>query len=83
MAFRRYPKKQFHFALLILLVITLILIFVSGLWGGSSSLRIAAKPRDVRDPWLWPFASSSIWNHPIGSQASYHPAQLPQAKGKS
>ena len=29
-----------------------------------------------RDPWLWPFASNSIWNMPIGSEARYVPAGL-------
>lgn len=30
-----------------------------------------------RDPWLRPFASESIWNTPIGSDAVYVPADLP------
>ena len=29
---------------------------------------------ELRDPWLWPFASDSIWNQPIGSEAVYVPA---------
>ena len=35
----------------------------------------------TRDPWLWPFASNSIWNHPIGSEARYVPAGLKAAGG--
>ncbi|WP_248277274.1 hypothetical protein [Brasilonema octagenarum] len=33
-----------------------------------------------RDKWLWPFASNSIWNMPIGSRAVYRPANIQQAK---
>lgn len=29
-----------------------------------------------RDPYLWPFAQTSIWNMPIGSNAIYKPAML-------
>lgn len=29
-----------------------------------------------RDPYLWPFAQTSIWNMPIGSDARYVPAQI-------
>ena len=32
-----------------------------------------------RDPWLWPFAQTSIWNMPIGSGAQYVPAKLGRA----
>ncbi len=30
----------------------------------------------ARDPWLWPFSQTSIWNMPIGSGAVYEPANL-------
>jgi hypothetical protein len=33
-----------------------------------------------RDPWLWPFSPTSIWNMPIGSGAVYKHAHLPAAK---
>lgn len=33
-----------------------------------------------RDPLLQPFASDSIWNHPIGDQAVYVPAQLMRSR---
>ncbi len=32
-----------------------------------------------RDPWLWPFEASSIWNQPIGSEAVYVDANLQDA----
>ncbi len=40
-----------------------------------------AQPKNAfeatsRDPLLWPFAATSIWNMPIGSNASYEPAKL-------
>jgi len=34
-------------------------------------------PPQVRDPLKWPFASTSIWNMPIGSNAVYVPANIP------
>jgi hypothetical protein len=33
-----------------------------------------------RDPLEWPFAQSSIWNMPIGSEAVYVPANIPPQK---
>lgn len=35
------------------------------------------EPEEVRDPWLRPFRSDSIWNTPIGSGAVLQPAGLP------
>ncbi|MEL7533338.1 MAG: T9SS type A sorting domain-containing protein [Bacteroidota bacterium] len=35
--------------------------------------------QNSRDPFLWPFADSSIWNMPIGDQAVYVPALIEQA----
>ncbi|MEM9456548.1 MAG: hypothetical protein AAGF11_20390 [Myxococcota bacterium] len=32
-----------------------------------------------RDPWLWPFSADSIWNHPIGANAVFVPANLEAA----
>ncbi|MEO0468368.1 MAG: T9SS type A sorting domain-containing protein [Bacteroidota bacterium] len=32
-----------------------------------------------RDPFLWPFADSSIWNMPIGANANYVPALIQSA----
>jgi hypothetical protein len=37
--------------------------------------NLAEQPRN---PWLWPFSSNSIWNMPIGSDATYIPANLPK-----
>jgi hypothetical protein len=37
----------------------------------------------TRDPLKWPFASTSIWNMPIGSAARYVPAQIEQATYKA
>ena len=38
--------------------------------------NVFAQAPATRDPWLWPFASDSIWNTPIGSGAQYVPANL-------
>lgn len=40
---------------------------------------VAADEPAARDPWLWPFSATSIWNHPIGDEAEYVPANLPAA----
>jgi hypothetical protein len=33
----------------------------------------------TRDPWQWPFSANSIWNMPIGENATYEPANLKAA----
>lgn len=38
-------------------------------------------PSTSRDPLKWPFASNSIWNMPIGSNAVYVAANLPAVPG--
>jgi lysophospholipase L1-like esterase len=43
-------------------------------------ITAAAEEQAKRDPWLWPFASTSIWNTPIGDGARLVPADL-QARG--
>lgn len=45
-------------------------------------ISVASSPApspNTRDKWLWPFASKSIWNMPIGSGASYTPAGIQQS----
>ena len=49
----------------------------------SSAMQgISAEVPEVqkRDPWLWPFSPLSIWNMPIGSNADFTPANLPESK---
>ena len=54
----------------------MMLMFCHGHAGASS------KPvPHARDPMKWPFASNSIWNMPIGSDAVYKPANLPAIPG--
>lgn len=43
---------------------------------GTGETLLSAKPPSTRDKWLWPFASTSPWNMPIGSSARYSPANL-------
>ncbi len=38
-----------------------------------------ATEEDIRDPWLWPFSSTSIWNMPVGDEAIYEPANFEEA----
>ena len=47
-------------------------------WVGGSIYPVHAQEvlSGERDPWLWPFTPTSIWNHPIGSDAVYEPANL-------
>ncbi|MEN9866810.1 MAG: hypothetical protein RL748_2400 [Pseudomonadota bacterium] len=40
-----------------------------------------ASDKASRDPFKWPFASNSIWNMPIGSDAVYIPAKLAPVPG--
>ncbi len=35
-----------------------------------------ARYEGTRDPWLWPFSETSIWNMPIGSGAALQPANI-------
>jgi hypothetical protein len=37
----------------------------------------ASTAQTTRNPWLWPFASNSIWNVPIGGAAKYQSANIP------
>ncbi|NJN29042.1 MAG: hypothetical protein HC824_00125 [Synechococcales cyanobacterium RM1_1_8] len=84
MASQRSKAKRLYLALFLLTSLGLSLFWAWGLWGQSFGLGNHALSTNTpavmgRDPWLWPFTSNSIWNHPIGSQANYHPAQLPKA----
>lgn len=42
---------------------------------------LSGMPSLARDPWLWPFASDSIWNMPLGSEALLVPAGITAASG--
>jgi hypothetical protein len=44
--------------------------------GGGTPLQPLAPPLQTRDPLKQPFASTSIWNMPIGSNAQYVAANL-------
>jgi hypothetical protein len=50
------------------------LLSIITLFAFSVSVVHAEEPRD---PWLWPFASSSEWNTPIGSGAQFAPDNAP------
>ena len=48
---------------------------------------VQSQPKNIpevntRDPYLWPFAATSIWNMPIGSNANYVPANLEMPTAK-
>jgi hypothetical protein len=42
----------------------------------ATSTPPRAAPAGTRSKFVWPFASTSIWNMPIGSRAAYLPAHL-------
>lgn len=47
---------------------------------GPASADVAGDAAPVaRDPYLWPFSPTSIWNMPIGSGAVFKPARLEAA----
>lgn len=45
----------------------------------QSVATVSSVQINTRDKWLWPFASTSIWNMPIGSGAVYTPANIQPA----
>ncbi len=47
----------------------------------SALLYVAPQTLDAqtRDPFLWPYQATSIWNTPIGSEAVYEPADFTDA----
>jgi len=47
------------------------------------AMRCHDRVPTTRDPRAWPFASTSIWNMPIGSGAVYVPAAIAQATYKA
>ncbi len=56
------------------------LVVVAALAAGAT---LRAQPLDAqgrRDPWLWPFASRSEWNTPLGSGARFAPADAPTSR---
>jgi hypothetical protein len=69
--FPSLTKRRQLFQLLIFLV-TIVLAIALG------SLSAPAKTQ-TRDKFAWPFASTSIWNMPIGSRARYVPAHIEKA----
>ena len=54
---------------------SLFLAALLGAWALAPSAHAA-----LRDPWLQPFATTSIWNMPVGSEAKFVPANLGAAK---
>jgi hypothetical protein len=48
----------------------------TGVKGQKNILIKNQYKTEARDPYLWPFAQNSIWNMPIGSNATYTPANL-------
>jgi hypothetical protein len=45
----------------------------------ASGTGTSSPAQTTRDPWLRPFASTSIWNTPLGSDAEYVDADIPEA----
>jgi len=80
MVLARSKNKAFRSALIVLVSMALALMLGCGFKDKPGSMNTVVNQAAVgRDPWLWPFSSSSIWNQPIGRQARYSPARLPKA----
>jgi hypothetical protein len=64
---------------LMLLMTGALVLSISCTSGSNQAANMVASnvPQTARNPWLWPFATDSIWNLPIGSDAVYKPANLP------
>src|SRR5437899_1963215 len=43
----------------------------------ATPVSVTTPATQARDPLKWPFASTSIWNMPIGSDAQYEDARIP------
>jgi hypothetical protein len=70
--------RQWKVLAFILLTIAIVGLSVySGMHHRLTVERSLSAEPTVRDPWLWPFSSDSIWNLPIGSNATYQPANIP------
>ncbi|WP_289500767.1 hypothetical protein [Gloeocapsopsis sp. IPPAS B-1203] len=54
--------------------------FNSNIGTSDSTILATNKLRPTRNKWLWPFASTSPWNMPIGSNARYVPANIQKAE---
>jgi hypothetical protein len=62
------------------ILLTILMTVLSINYGMHDRFPVGISPsaaQVARDPWLWPFASNSIWNLPIGGGAKYQPANLP------
>jgi hypothetical protein len=46
---------------------------------GKTAPQAGVNPPTTRDPRVWPFSRSSIWNTPLGGNAVYVPAKLEAA----
>jgi len=59
---------------------TLAWVALAGGWGYASNQHHEAHAPNTRVAWTWPFASTSIWNMPIGGDARYLAADLPASR---
>ncbi len=76
--FRSLKNSLFKPVALILLTISMTVLSLNSGMHTRFSVDIApSTAQAVRNPWLWPFASNSIWNLPIGGGAKYQAARLP------
>lgn len=80
MSILRPTSRNAKLALVALIVGTLGWVGSLGSVSTSHSAVAQVDATSARDPWLRPFASRSIWNMPLGSQATYGPANLPYTK---
>jgi hypothetical protein len=70
--------RQWKVLAVILMTIAIVGLSVySGIHNRWAVERSMSAEPTVRDPWLWPFSSDSIWNLPIGSNATYQAANIP------
>ncbi len=72
---KHLPRGLMH---LVLFTATLASTAVAPIPHGSKPV-VAQTASGSRDKFLWPFASTSIWNMPIGSGAVYTPANIQPA----
>lgn len=81
--FLKFLKLSHYVAIILLLVSLTLSISIADDFQPKELILATASTPTTRDKWLWPFSQDSIWNLPIGSDAQYSPANLPQARYSS
>ena len=81
--FFKSSKFRFYLGIALLIGALVLKLGLDGYLRPNNLMIATASPPTTREPWFWPFSQDSIWNLPIGSDAKYSSANLPQARYSS